>query len=281
MGGKTLNRILTAWTAITVAFLYIPIALLIIYSFNTSRLNIVWTGFTFHWYRDALATRDLREGLINTIIVAVATTLLAVPLGTAGAWLLYRYRFPLLRLINTLVFIPMIMPEVIMGVSLMIFFVAVAQFGNQILSKLGNDNEPLGLGFATLIIGHVTFCFPFVMATVQARLAGMDPSLEEAAMDLGATPWNAFRLVLLPYLMPAVISGALMTFTLSMDELIVSYFTYGSNSITLPIRIFGMARVGLDPRLNALSTIFLVSTAIFVVAAEYIRKRSDASGKNN
>ncbi len=131
-----------------------------------------------------------------------------------------------------------------MGVSLMIFFVAVAQFGNQILSKLGNDNEPFGLGFTTLIIGHVTFCFPFVMATVQARLAGMDPSLEEAAMDLGAQRRGMrFRLVLLPlYFMPAVISGALMTFTLSMDELIVSYFTYGSNSITLPIRIFGMAR---------------------------------------
>ncbi len=113
-------------------------------STRRASLNIVWTGFTFHWYRDAVTTPDLREGLINTIIVAIATTLIAVPLGTAGAWLLYRYRFPLLRLINTLVFIPMIMPEVIMGVSLMIFFVAVAQLGNSLLSKLGNDTEPFG-----------------------------------------------------------------------------------------------------------------------------------------
>jgi spermidine/putrescine transport system permease protein len=159
-----------------------------------------------------------------------------------------------------------------MGVSLLIFFVVIFGWGNQWLARWGVEGDPLGLGYLTVIIAHVTFCFPFVLIAVRARLAGADPSLEEAAMDLGATPLKAFWLVIVPYLLPAVISGALMAFTLSLDELIVTYFTTGPNSATLPIKVFGMAKVGLDPRLNAISAIFIVSIAVMVGCAQYFRR---------
>jgi len=192
------------------------------------------------------------------LIVASITTVLAVVLGTGGAWLLYRYRFPGLRLWQTLIFIPMIIPEVIMGVSLLILYVVIN----------------LELGYSTIIISHVTFCFPFVMVAVQARLSGLDPALEEAAMDLGATPARAFRSVLVPYLMPAIISGALMSFTLSLDELIVTYFTASAGTRTLPLEIFGRVKKGLDPTLNAISTVFILSTVVLVVATEILKRRN-------
>ena len=273
-GMQRVQLLLSGWTAIVLVFLYLPIVILIIYSFNRSALNIVWEGFTFHWYRELLSPGNapLIDAMKNSLIVAVFTTLLSVPLGTAGAWVLYRYRFPMRRLLSTLAFLPVVMPEVIMGISLLIFFVVVDTWGNGLLARVGIGGRPMDLGFTTLILSHVTFCFPFVMIPVQARLEGLDPSLEEAAMDLGATPLRAFWYVLAPYLLPAIAAGALMAFTLSLDELIVTYFTKGLNSATLPIKIFGMARSGLNPTLNAISAIFIVSTAIFAVCAEYLRK---------
>jgi spermidine/putrescine transport system permease protein len=152
-------------------------------------------------------------------------------------------------MIRTLVAVPVMMPEIIMGISLLVFFSSVA----------------LPLGFTTVIIAHVTFCFPFVLIAVQARLAGLDPALEEAALDLGSTPLHAFWLVIVPCLRPAIVSGALMAFTLSMDEVVVTYFTASPSSTTLPLRIFGMAKVGLNPMLNALSALFIVATAAIVL----------------
>jgi len=263
---KLVNRLLGSWTALMMVFLYLPILLLIIYSFNDSKLNVQWEGFTFKWYGqlwgDLVAhfgderRVPLIDSFKNSLIIATVTTFFSVVLGTAGAWLLYRYKFPALRSITTLVFIPMIIPEIIMGISLLIFFKTV----------------DFDLGFTTVIISHVTFCFPFVLIAVQARLAGVDPSLEEAAMDLGATPLKAFFLVMVPYLLPAIISGALMSFTLSLDEVIVTYFTSGPQSTTLPIRVFGMAKVGLNPILNTISAVFIVITALFVVSGEWIKK---------
>jgi spermidine/putrescine transport system permease protein len=255
---KVINSLLGAWTVLVLIFFYLPIAILIGFSFNTSRLNIVWAGFTFEWYAAIWRDAGLVGSLDNSLIVAVCTTVIAVILGTGGAWLLYRYRFPGVRLVQTLVFIPMIIPEVIMGVSLLIFFVTIH----------------LELGYTTIIISHVTFCFPFVMVAVQARLAGLDPSLEEAAMDLGATPAVAFRRVLVPYLMPAIIAGALMSFTLSLDELIVTYFTASAATRTLPLEIFGRIKKGLDPTLNAISTVFLAATVVLVVATEVLKRRT-------
>lgn len=263
---RLVNLLLGSWTTLVLLFLYLPILLLIVYSFNDSRLNVVWEGFTLKWYAQLwnelvqhvqdVKSSPLISSLNNSLIIAGFTTIFSVILGTVGAWLLYRYRFPALRSITTLIFIPMIIPEIIMGISLLIFF----------------KTMELELGFTTVIISHVTFCFPFVLIAVQARLAGLDPSLEEAAMDLGATPLKAFLLVMVPYLLPAIISGALMSFTLSMDELIVTYFTRGPKSETLPIKVFGLAKVGLNPMLNTISTVFIVLTAMLVICAESLKK---------
>ena len=245
------------WTVAVFAFLYIPILLLVVFSFNDSKLNLHWVGFTTKWYGLLLQNEVLIRAFQNSIIVAGATTLLSVFLGTTAAWLLYRYRFPAQQLIGLLIFIPMVMPEVLMGTSLLVLFVTLG----------------MPLGYGTLIIAHTTFCFPFVLVGVQARLQGIDPSLEEAAMDLGATPLKAFWLVIVPYLMPAIVAGALMAFTLSFDEYIVTIFTSGAESQTLPLKVYGMVRVGLNPQLNALSTLFIGATALIVIGSQFFSRK--------
>ena len=258
--GPALQRVFFGtWTAAVFAFLYIPILLLVVYSFNDSKLNLQWVGFTTKWYGLLLQNDVLIRAFQNSLIVACVTTVLSVVIGTSAAWLLYRYRFPAQQTLGLLIFIPMVMPEVLMGVSLLVLFV----------------NLGLPLGYTTLIIAHTTFCFPFVLVGVQARLQGIDPALEEAAMDLGATPLKAFWLVIVPYLMPAIIAGALMAFTLSFDEYIVTVFTSGADSQTLPLKVYGMVRVGLNPQLNALSALFIGATALLVIASQiFSRKKS-------
>ena len=245
------------WTIAVFAFLYLPIVLLVVYSFNDSRLNLYWAGFTTKWYGLLFGNEVLLRAFQNSLIVAAATTTLAVIIGTSAAWLLYRYRFPAQQTLGLLIFIPMVMPEVLMGVSLLVLFVSLG----------------VPLGYGTLIIAHTTFCFPFVLVGVQARLQGIDPSLEEAAMDLGATPLKAFWLVIVPYLMPAIVAGALMSFTLSFDEYIVTIFTSVADSQTLPLKVYGMVRVGLNPQLNALSTLFIAATALLVIASQLFTRR--------
>jgi spermidine/putrescine transport system permease protein len=255
-GLQALRIFLGGWTTAVFAFLYAPIVVLVAYSFNASRLNVIWQGFTFEWYRRVLEATPLLRAARNSLVIAGVTTVLSVVLGTVSAWLLHRYRFRGARSIQTLAAIPMVMPEILMGISLLIFFAAAG----------------LRLGFTTVIIGHVTFCFPFVMVAVQARLRGLDPALEEAALDLGATPARAFWLVIVPSLRPAIVAGALMAFSLSWDELIVTFFTTSASSATLPIRVFGMAKVGLNPMLNALSAIFVVATTAVVIFSAYVRR---------
>lgn len=259
---KRVKAILAVWTAVVLLFLYAPIAILVAFSFNQSRLNVLWEGFTLRWYAALADDRVLLSSFQNSLIVALATTLLAVLLGTLGAWLLYRYRFPAARWLQTMIYVPMIVPEVILGVSLLLLFVACG----------------MELGYATIIISHVTFCFPFVLVAVQARLSGLDPGLEEAALDLGATPAQAFRLVLVPFLAPAIVAGALMAFTLSLDELIVTYFTASAGTRTLPLEIFGRIKKGLDPTLNAVSTLFIVATFVLAIVTDLLRRaRASAS----
>lgn len=257
-GTRLQNSFFGLWTLGVFAFLYIPIVLLVVFSFNSSRLNIRWEGFSLRWYSALFSNATLIAALQNSLIVAVATTVLATILGTVGAWMLYRYRFPMQRAIGLLIFIPMVMPEVLMGVSLLVLFVQLLE---------------MPLGFLTLIIAHTTFCFPFVLVGVQARLHGIDPFLEEAALDLGATPIQAFWKVIVPYLLPAIISGALMSFTLSLDEYIVSVFTTGSQTQTLPLKVFGMAKVGLNPQLNALSTLFILATVLIVICSQLLTSK--------
>jgi spermidine/putrescine transport system permease protein len=226
---KLVTRLLGVWTGFVLLFFYLPIAVLVLFSFNQSKLNIVWTGFTLDWYTSLWHDTVLVRALQNSLIVAVFTTLISLVLGT-----------------------------VILGVSLLILFVTIG----------------LQLGYTTIVISHVTFCFPFVMASVQARLAGLDPALEEAALDLGATPLQAFTKVLVPYLMPAIVSGGLMSFTLSLDELIVTYFTASAGTRTLPLEIFGRVKKGLDPSLNAISTVFIAVTVLALLITEMVRRRN-------
>lgn len=255
-GLKLLDWFLRGWAILVFVFLYVPIAVLVIYSFNSSRLNIVWENFTLHWYERLFADGPIIRAAENSLLIASASTILSVILGTVGAWLLHRYRFRMARGIQTLVALPMVMPEILMGISLLILFATAG----------------VRLGFTTVIIGHVTFCFPFVLVAVQARLQGLDPALEEAALDLGASPLQAFWYVIVPCLRPAIIAGALMAFTLSMDELIVTFFIRSAAATTLPIQVYGLARVGLNPMLNALSAIFILATVSFVLFSDYLNQ---------
>jgi len=249
---------MAVWTALVVAFLYLPIGVLVVYSFNSSRLNVVWEGFTLTWYRELWSNGPLIAALQNSLGVAFVTTLASLVLGTAGAWLLYRYRFRYQRTIHALVSLPVIMPEIIIGISLLSFFSALS----------------IPLGYTTVIIAHITFCFPFVLIAVQARLQGLDPALEEAALDLGATPLRAFWHVILPSLRPALLAGGLMAFTLSLDEFVVTFFTSSARSATLPLRIYGLARIGLNPMLNALSTLLIVVTVAAAIFSSRVRQFS-------
>ena len=253
---RRVNALFGAWTLVVFAFIYLPILILIFYSFNESKQGIVWRGFSLAAYPQVWSDTALLDASVNSLIIASITTIVSVVLGTGAAWLLYRFRFPGLRAINSLLAIPLVIPEVVMGVSLLAMFVVMR----------------VPLGFSTVIIAHVTFCFPFVLVGVRARLDGLDSSLEEAAMDLGATPWGAFFRVIVPYLTPAIISGALLAFALSMDEYIVTSFTASPDAYTLPMQIYGRAKRGLDPSLNAVSTLFVVFTTILVVLAEGLRR---------
>jgi spermidine/putrescine transport system permease protein len=255
-GLRVRDFLIGGWTAAVFVFLYAPIAVLVVYSFNASRLNVVWQGFTLDWYARVWANGPLLRAAQNSLVIACCSTVLSLILGTTGAWLLHRYRFRGAGGLQTLTAMPMVMPEILMGVSLLIFFAAAG----------------LPLGFATVVIGHVTFSFPFVLVAVQARLRGLDPAMEEAALDLGATPLRAFRFVIVPCLRPAIVAGGLMAFSLSWDELIVTFFTTSAASATLPIRVFGLAKVGLNPMLNALSAIFVLATAAVVLFSAYVKK---------
>ena len=253
------SRVLLAgWTALVLAFLYLPIVLVVVYSFNDSPYIVLWKGFSLRWYAAVWRDTELIRTLVNSLIIASATTLVSCLLGTAAAWLLYRYRFRGAAMVRALIFVPLIVPEIILGVSLLLLFTAAH----------------VDLGFTTVTIAHVTFCFPFVMIAVQARLEGLDPSLEEAALDLGATPAAAFVRVILPFLTPAVVAGGLMAFTLSLDEFIVTYFTYSAAAATLPVNIYGMVKAGPKPTVNALSALLIFATVVLVAAAEWARKLS-------
>ena len=204
--------------------------------------------------------------------------MLATAIGTAAAWVSHRYHVPFGRSVLSLANVPIVVPDVVMGVGLLALFAVAFRTVNPWLAAHGFAGRPT-LGFVTVVLAHVTFCFPFVLVAVRARLDGLDPALEEAAMDLGATPAKAFLLVVLPSLWPAVVSGGLMSFTLSMDELIVTSFTNGDYR-TLPIEIYGKAKVGLKPVLNAVSTLFVVVTVVLMTVAERLRRptRQPASG---
>ena len=238
------------WLAAILAyvFLYAPLAIVVVYSFNDSRLNAQWVGFTLDWYRKLFADEEMLIAARNSLLIGVVASAVSTVLGTMAGFAMYRYK---LRLLPVMVVAPIAIPEILMGVSLLIFFVAIN----------------LTLGLVSITLAHIAFCIGFVAIVVRSRLAGMDESLVEAARDLGATPWRAFRLITLPLIMPGVIAGALMAFTLSIDDFVVTYFTAGADALTLPLKIYTMVKISVTPEVNAVSTLLMLLTLALIVLA--------------
>lgn len=241
-------------------FLYLPIILLVIFSFNESRLVTVWGGFSTKWYGALLQNEGLLSAAWVTLKVAFVSSTIAVILGTMAALMLSRFgQFRGRTLFSGMIYAPLVMPEVITGLALLLMFVA-----------LGLDR-----GFMTLTIAHITFTMCYVAVVVQSRLAGFDRSIEEAAMDLGATPGRTFFYVTLPVIMPGIVSGWLLSFTLSLDDLVISSFATGPGATTLPMKIYSQVRLGVTPEINAVCTILIGIVATGVIATSLINKRQE------
>jgi len=246
------NPWLTGFAAIIYAFLFTPIVVLIIFSFNQSRRNFVWLGFTTDWYPKLFANRDLIDSLWVTVQVAIVAVLVATILGSLLGLGLARLRFRGAAATETLLLLPMVTPEIIMGISLLIFF-------SQLLGQNGSIGQ--------IMIAHITFCISYVAVVVRARAASLDPRLEEAARDLGASARGAFWHVTLPLIAPAVAAGAMLAFALSFDDLVVTAFNAGVGSTTLPIFIYSSIKFGVSPQINAISTIIVAVVAIALFIA--------------
>jgi putrescine transport system permease protein len=240
------------------AFLYLPIVLLVIYSFNESRLVTVWSGFSVKWYVSLFSNQGLMDAAWVTLRVGVLSATIATILGTLGALALTRYtRFRGRTLFSGMIYAPLVMPEVITGLSLLLLFVAV-----------GFDR-----GFWTVTLAHITFSMCFVAVVVQSRLVSFDRSLEEAAMDLGAPPVTTFMKITLPIILPAVVSGWMLAFTLSLDDLVIASFTSGPGATTLPMKIYSQVRLGVTPEINAVCTLLIALVATGVIIASVVNKR--------
>ncbi|AHF04278.1 putrescine/spermidine ABC transporter permease [Marichromatium purpuratum 984] len=240
------------------AFLYVPILLLIVYSFNESRLVTVWSGFSIKWYRELLHNQQLLEAAWLSVRIAAANATLAVVLGTLAANALVRHgRFRGRNAFELLLTAPLVMPDVIIGLSMLLLFVAM-QHG------LG---WPDGRGFTTIAIAHITFSTAYVAVVVRTRLAQMDASLEEAAMDLGARPLTVYLRITLPLIAPALLSGWLLAFTLSLDDLVIASFVSGPGSTTLPMVVYSSVRMGVSPQINALATLIVAVVTLAVIIA--------------
>jgi len=269
--------------ALAFAFLYLPILILIIYSFNASRFNAVWRGFTLDWYRSlfggagtlgigtqlgiASSSAGILTALNNSLLIAGISTVLATTIfGTMLALALERFHFPGRKTVEALLFLPIIMPEITIGISLLVFFTLVFR----IVENLTGIR--LNLGLPTVIIGHIVFNISFVTITVRARLAELDPQLEQAAFDLGANEWRAFWRITLPLIWPAIFSAALLAFTLSLDDFVVTFFTTGVGSVTLPLFVYGMIKFAVTPAINAISTLMLLASLLLVLSSLKVKK---------
>lgn len=244
------------WLILVLAFLYLPIAMVVLFSFNQSKNGVLWTGFTTDWYRTLFENRAIIEALTNSLSVACLSCALSAVLGTLGVVGLARARFKGKGLIHNVAILPIMLPEIAVGLAFMTFF-----------SLLG-----MPFGRLTLLIAHTTFCVPYVLLNVQARLQGLDPALEEAARDLGASPAGAFFTVTLPLILPAVLSGMLLAFAMSLDDMVISFFVTGPETTTLPVYIFGKLKTSVPPSINALCTIMLGVTLLAVSIARLLRR---------
>ncbi len=243
--------------AATFLALYAPILTLIAYSFNDSRRNIMWRGFTLKYYEKAWNNDSLIDAFVNSLSIAVFSTAVSTLLGVLVAIFLWRFKFPGKSAYEGFMVLPIVIPEICMGVAMMAFFARVGWPTNL--------TWPFNLG--NIIIAHIAFSFPFVAVIVRARMVGFNRELEDAAKDLGASEWQTMRDVVLPYLKPGIVAGGLIAFTLSLDDFVITFFTAGPNTITLPVKIFSMVRFSVTPEVNAASTILIVITVIATVLA--------------
>lgn len=245
------------WVALTLLFLYAPLFVLMIFSFNDSKRNVVWMGFTFKYYLQALANDSLVEALLNSLTIAVLATFFSLILGALTAVMLWRFRFPLKGIVEGTISLPIVVPEICLGVAMLIFFAKVDW----------PTGLPWPLNLSAITIAHITFCFPFVTLVVRSRLASFNKEEEEAAKDLGASEWQTFRDVLLPHMKPALIAGALLSFTLSLDDFVITFFTSGPDTVTFPVKVYSMVRFSVTPEVNAASTLLIILTVILTAIA--------------
>ncbi|MDB9495708.1 ABC transporter permease [Spirulina major CS-329] len=260
------------------AFLYLPIAILVVYSFNASRMNAVWRGFTLDWYRSLFAgvtesgvdvtNAQIWDALWNSLWVGGISTVVATILGTLVALALERFRFKGRNALEALLFLPIIIPDITMGISLLVLFSLLFQLLQTVLGVR------LVLDLNTVMIGHITFNISYVAVTVRSRIAELDPALEEAAMDLGADELRTFWRVTLPLIFPGILSGALLAFTLSLDDFVITFFTAGVGSTTLPVFVYGMIKLAVTPAINAISTLMLLASLLIVLLSLALQRRS-------
>lgn len=281
---------IVASTILVFFFLYAPIAVLMIFSFNASRISPLFTGVItkfgpfllvngnviqspcgpFHWFCELSKNTEVLNAARNTLTVAFTATIVSTVIGTMAALALQRYNFRLRTFSQVSLYIPVVIPEVVMGITILVMFSQLFTFLNNSLHFAGDSQ--LALGLWTVILAHISFMIPFVTLVVQARLQGLDKSYEEAAMDLGANEWITFRRVTFPMILPGILSGALLAFTLSIDDFIITFFTNGPGSTTLPIYVYGLLRRVITPQLNALSTVWI----LIVLAVVFLIRRMES-----
>ena len=273
-------------------FLYAPILVLVLYAFNASRANVTFAGFIpnfservimqgslvqaspcgpFHWFCELSRNREVMSAARNTLTIAFISTLVSVVIGTMAALAMQRYDFKLKPLSQVSLYIPIVIPEIVMGIGILTLFSQLFGLLNRTLGLTGDARLTLGLG--TVIVSHIAFSVPFVTLVVQARLQGFEKSYEEAAMDLGADEWTTFRRITFPMILPGVLSGGLLAFTLSLDDFVITFFTNGPGSTTLPIYVYGLLRRIITPQVNALSTVWITIVFITVLLLQRLQSR--------
>lgn len=252
------NKILkNLFVGIVFIFLYLPIIILVVYSFNSSKMNIIFEEFTFDWYKTLFQNTNLINAFVNTLIVAISSTIVSTIIGTISAVGLHKYNFQFKNLINKLIYIPIVIPEIVLGISLLSIYTLMK----------------LELGLFTIILSHIAFSIPYVIVSVRSTLSSLAPNYEEAAHDLGANTLKTFWHITLPLIKPGVVSGATLAFTLSLDDVVISYFTAGPGSNTLPLHIYSIIKTGITPDVNALSTLILLTIIIILTSSVIIQSR--------
>jgi spermidine/putrescine transport system permease protein len=259
--GKIPDRLLFLFAGLVYLFLYAPILVLIFFSFNSTKNTQVWTGFSTQWYGALIRDGSVLNAFKLSLIVGLSATAIATVIGTLTALALSRNEFRGKTFADSAIYAATVMPEIVVGVSLLVFFVAAT----------------IELGIVTIIIAHVAFCISFVTIVVRARLAGMDRSVEEAAQDLGATPVQTFLRITLPLILPGVMAGALLAFTLSFDDFVITFFVSGVGSSTLPLKLYSMIKFGVSPVINALSTVVMVSTLVLILGGSSFLSRKESA----